>query len=104
MLGTEDGGKRVAMVSAGFYDFSGEPLGNFDSFRDAAALGDQAWNIRARPQIAAISDLAHANSDRYFLHPCDMLLLSHCRITWNAFYQTHNRMCWRPKDAEPQLQ
>ena len=88
MLGTEDGREWIAVISAGFNDFSGKPLGDFDGFRHAAAFGDQAWNVGARPQIAATSDLAHTHSDRYFFYPRYVLLLPHCRVTLNAFYQT----------------
>jgi hypothetical protein len=78
MFGTENGRKRVAVVSAGFNDSSGKPLGNFDRFRHAAAFTYQAWNVHTRPQKAATSDLASANSDRHFLDRSDVL--SHCRI------------------------
>lgn len=69
------------MISAGFNDLSGKPLGDFDGFRHTAAFGHEAWT---RSLIAAVSDLAHAGSDRYVPYPRDVVLLAHYRTNLNA--------------------
>ena len=77
-------GERIAVFPAGFHDFSGEALSDFDRFGDAAALGHQSRNIRAGTQIAAILQILDANPDGHFLDFCEVLLSLHGRFLRSA--------------------
>jgi len=75
----EHRGERIAVFPAGFHDFSGETLSDFDRFGNAAAFGHQSRNIRAGTQIAAILQIRDANPNGHFLDFRDVLLPLHGR-------------------------
>src|SRR6266478_2871570 len=76
--------ERIAEFPAGFHDFSGEALRDFDRFGDAAAFGHQSRNIRAGTQIAAILQILDANPNGHFLDFRDVLLPLHGRFLCKA--------------------
>src|SRR5260370_27726167 len=78
-LTPEHSGERIAVFPAGFHDFSGEALSDFDGFGDAAALGHQSRNIRAGTPIAAILQILDANPNGPFLTFPAVLLPLHRR-------------------------
>ena len=73
-LDPEHSGEPIAVFPAGFHDFSGEALSDFDRFGNAAAFGHQSRNIRAGTQIAAILQILDANPNGHFLDFRDVLL------------------------------
>jgi hypothetical protein len=78
ILAAEYAGQRIAMLKAGFHDFPGKSLGNFDGFGNTAALGDQAGDIRACSKETAVLEMLDAHSDGDFFHIRDVLLPFHC--------------------------
>ena len=62
------------MFQAGFHDFSGEALSDFDRFGNAAALGHQSRNVRAGTQIASILQILDPNPNGHFLDFREVLL------------------------------
>lgn len=83
MLVAEYWRKRITVLKAGFNDFSGKSLGNFDGFSDAAAFRYQPWNIRACSEIAAILEAFDANANRDLLNFCQVFLPPHGRSPLN---------------------
>jgi hypothetical protein len=65
---------------AGFHDFSGEALSDFDRFGNTAALGHQSRNVRAGTQIAAILQILNANANGHFFDFREVLLPLHGRF------------------------
>jgi hypothetical protein len=65
------------VFEAGFDDFAGQSLGDFDSFGHAAALGDEARNVWTGSDEAAFFQGfdAHANGD--FFNFGEMLFAFH---------------------------
>jgi hypothetical protein len=83
-LAPEHRGERIAVLPAGFHDFSGEALSDFDRFGNAAAFGHQSRNIRAGTQIAAILQILDANPNSHFLDFRKVLLPLHGRFLLRA--------------------
>src|SRR6266849_5372871 len=77
-------GERIAVFPAGFHDFSGEALSDFDRFGNAAAFGHQSRNIWAGTQIAAILQILDANPNGHFLDFREVLLPLHGRFLRRA--------------------
>jgi len=47
----ECGGERVSVLTAGFNNFSGKTLSDFDGLGEAAAFRYQSRNVRAGAQV-----------------------------------------------------
>jgi hypothetical protein len=84
-LAPEHRGEWIAVFPAGFHNFSGEALSDFDRFSNTAAFGHQSRNIRAGTQIAAILQIRDANSNGHFLDFCEVLLSFH----WEGSFAGH---------------
>jgi len=61
------GGSDIAVFAAGFHDFSGEALRDFDRFGNAAASATNPGTSGLVPQIAAILQILDANPNGHFL-------------------------------------
>jgi hypothetical protein len=60
--------QRISMFQTGFHNFPRQALRNFGCFCDRASLGHQAWNIRARGNIATFFERLYMKSDCRFVH------------------------------------
>src|SRR5689334_7236628 len=65
------------MLQAGFHNFSRKSLGNFDGLGNAAALGDQAGNVRACSQETVVFETFDAHSNGNFFHVRQVFLPLH---------------------------
>ena len=65
------------MLQAGFHNFSGKSLGNFDGLGNAATFGDETGNIRACSQETAVFETLDAHSNGNFFHVREVLLPFH---------------------------
>jgi hypothetical protein len=77
ILAAEYAGQRVAMLQAGFHDFSGKPLGYFDGFRNAAAFGNQTGHVWACSKETTVFETLDAHSNGDFFHIREVLLPLH---------------------------
>ena len=67
------------MLEAGFHNFSGKTLGNFNGFGNAAPLGDQTRDIRACSQVTPVFEAldTHSNGDFFHFHVREVFLPLH---------------------------
>ena len=85
----EDRRQRIALLKAGFDNFSAKPLGDFYRFGDAAAFGYKARDVRTSCQEAAILDPLYSQPEGNLVYFHDALLsfrstLALCCHTWNC--------------------
>jgi len=78
----EYGGKRVSMLTAGFNNFAGQTLGDFDGFGQAAAFRYQSRNVRAGTQKSPALQSLHSYADGYFFNARQMHLSFHMALRY----------------------
>lgn len=70
------------MLAAGFDNFAGEALCNFDGLRCTAPFRHKSWNVRTCAEISPVFERLDPDADGRFFHFCDVLLPLHGRLFW----------------------
>ena len=77
------------MLAAGFDDFAGKALSDFDGLGKAATLGHQSGNIRAGPQVTSTGQRFNTDADGHFFHIRDMNFSFHEGLRYGPNYIRH---------------